>query len=56
MQLHVEGTDLQVKVHRIFLDDNGQRRQGLTAQEKLQVVRKRAHLPVLPVCSHDSLS
>ncbi len=38
VQLYVEGMDLTVQLHRIFLDDSGQRRQGLTAQEKLQVL------------------
>jgi hypothetical protein len=40
VQLYVDGKDLAVKLHRIFLDDSGQRRQGLTEKENLQVLRR----------------
>ena len=42
VQLYVEGMDLTVQLHRIFLDDSSRQRQGLTAQEKLQVLEAAA--------------
>lgn len=38
LQLFVEGVDLTVQRHAIFVDGDGQQRQGLTAQEMQQVV------------------
>ncbi len=37
-QLYVEGTDLNVQLNGFWLDDTGERRQGLTEKEKLQVL------------------
>ncbi len=37
VQRYVEQMDFTVSLHRIFLDDAGQRRQDLTAQDKDQV-------------------
>jgi hypothetical protein len=34
----VEGTDLNVQLNGFWLDDTGERRQGLTEKEKLQVL------------------
>ena len=38
VQLYVESLDLTAQMHCIFLDDSGRQRQGLTAEEKLQVL------------------
>jgi hypothetical protein len=48
LQLFVKSQDLQVQLHRIFLDDSGGRRQGLTEQEKLQVREASPKLTLLP--------
>ena len=42
MQRYVEQMDYLVDLHRIYLNDNGQLRQGLTAQDKEQVGQRAA--------------
>lgn len=37
LQRYVEQADYTVQLHRIFLDDSGQQKQGLTARDKEQV-------------------
>ena len=37
LQMFVESMDLTVQLHRIFLDDSGRQRQGLTSRENQEV-------------------
>lgn len=52
MQRYVEQADYTVQLHRIFLDDSGRQKQGLTARDKEQVGERRSACEALagPLC------